>query len=212
MPLPRLVLVAILPLLLASCGLFDDDDEAPPPAKTVAQPNPAPAPNIPLRAAPETLLGFKLSDAKPTPGKPAPPPPVPAPAPAPAPSAPQSNVKPPAHRDDLSEDEAQAFYEGVMLTYAFDACGLPLLGETARQDIAHRVEICPNTEARKNVLRSLYKRTLATAERDSEKLRASAAALCKDKRAFLSNVMAHSQQLRFDDSQPPDCTLLSPRP
>jgi hypothetical protein len=205
MPVLRLVLVVVLPLLLASCDWFDDETPAPPAKTAAVPPKPGPAPNIPLRMGPETLLGFNPSDAKPTPSKPAPPP-------APAPAAPQSSGKPPAHRDDLGEDDAQSFYEGVMLTYAFDACGLPLLGETARQDIAHRIEICPNTEARKNALRSLYKRTIATAENDPAKLKASAAALCKDKRAFLSNVMAHSQQLRFDDSQPPDCTLLSPRP
>ena len=150
---------------------------------------------------PETLLGLPSADRRAPASKPATPPP-----------AAGTGAKPPANRDTLGEDEAQSFYEGVLLTYAFDACGLPLIGETARQDIGRRIEICPNTSARKAELQRLYRQALAAAQRDTEKLRESALAVCRDKRAFLSNVMAHSEQLRFDASQPPDCGLLSPRP
>jgi len=208
MPLPRILILVALPLLLASCGLFDDDEDtapAPPKAQASTPPRLEQPAAIPLRSGPQTLLGFQPNDTKPAQSKPAP-------APPPALSPPPADAKPLAHRDDLGDDEAQSFYEGVMLTYAFDACGLPLLGETARQDIGHRIEICPNTDARKKALRTLYRRALATAEQDPEKLRAGALRLCKDKRAFLSNVMSHSQQLRFDDSAPPDCSVISPRP
>jgi len=204
MSLPRILVIIALPLLLAACGLFGDEEDTPaPPAQAATPPKPTEPPLIALRPGPQTLLGFSPSDAKPAQSKPAP---------APAPAAPPADAKPPTHRDDLGDDEAQSFYEGVLLTYAFDACGLPLLGETARQDIGHRIEVCPNPDARKKALRAVYRRALATAEQDPEKLRASALSLCKDKRGFLSNVMSHSQQLRFDDSGPPDCSAISPRP
>ena len=204
MGIVRLAVIAVLPLLLAACSLldvFDDEPQAPAPAPAAAAPAASPPQLIPLRVPPETLLGLPPTDRKAPASKPATPPP-----------AAGAGAKAPANRDTLGEDEAQSFYEGVLLTYAFDACGLPLIGETARQDIGRRIEICPNTNARKAELQTLYRRALAAAERDAEKLRASALAVCKDKRAFLSNVMAHSEQLRFDDSQPPDCGLLSPRP
>jgi len=214
MSLQRFAFLLVLGLPLASCGLFDGEPDTPAPAaEAAAAPNPGSAPLIPLRPGPQTLLGFQPSDAKPAPSNPAPAPlPALAPTAPPAQAAGPSSPKPAAHRDDLGADEAQSFYEGVMLTYAFDACGLPLLGETARQDIGHRIEICPNTEARKTALRSLYRRALTAAERDAEKLRADALNVCKDKRAFLSNVMSHAQQLRFDDGAPPDCSAISPPP
>jgi len=204
MGIVRLAVIAIVLLALAGCSVLDvfgDEPAAPTPAPASTAPAANPPPLIPLRAPPETLLGLPPTDRKAPASKPATPPP-----------AADAGAKPPANRDSLGDDEAQSFYEGVLLTYAFDACGLPLIGETAREDIGRRIEICPNTDARKAELRTLYRRALAAAERDREKLRASALAVCKDKRAFLSNVMAHSEQLRFDDSQPPDCGLLSPRP
>jgi hypothetical protein len=204
MGIVRLAVIAVLPLALAACSVldvFDDEPEAQAPAPAAEAPAASQPPLIPLRAPPETLLGLPPTDRKAPASKPATPPP-----------AADAGAKPPANPDALGEDEAQSFYEGVLLTYAFDACGLPLIGETARQDIGRRIEACPNTDARKAELRTLYRRALAAAERDGEKLRASALAVCKDKRAFLSNVMAHSEQLRFDDSQPPDCGLLSPHP
>jgi len=208
MPSLRIVLVPVLAVSLAACHIFEDDTGTlTEPAPEASASSSGSAPIIPLRSGQQTLLGFSPGDTKPTSGKP------PSPnKPAPAPSASSAPAPAPVHRDDLSEDEAQTFYEGVMLTYAFDACGLPLLGETARQDIGRRIEICPNTEARKSALRTLYQRALKSAQQDPDKLRASALNLCKDKRAFLSNVMSHSQQLRFDDSGPPDCNVISPGP
>ena len=50
-----------------------------------------------------------------------------------------------------------------MLTYAFDACGLPLLGAVTRQDIAHRLDVCPAPAARKEALRVVFQRAIADA-------------------------------------------------
>jgi len=109
-----------------------------------------------------------------------------------------------------NQDESVSFYEDVMLTYAFDACGLPLLGATTRENIAHRIEVCPAAGERKDAFRIILQRAIATAQRDPEKVRAEALTLCPDKRAFLRNVMSHASELSFDDSKPPDCALISP--
>jgi len=111
----------------------------------------------------------------------------------------------------LNQDEALGFYQDVMLTYAFDACGLPLLGAVSRQDIVHRLDVCPASAERKDALRVILQKAIADAERDPAKTRAGALALCADKRAFLRNVMSHASELTFDDTKPPNCTLISPR-
>lgn len=129
----------------------------------------------------------------------------------PAPAAPSAT--PPANAgssDVLSEDEALGFYQDVMLTYAFDACGLPLLGAVSRQDIVHRLDICPAPAERKSALRVVLKKAIADAERDPAKTRAAALSVCADKRAFLRSVMSHANELTFDDTKPPNCDLISP--
>jgi len=197
----------VIPLLLAACG---DDPEAPP-ADTAAAPVPAePAPppgpadnSVPLRLTPEGLLGFPAMPSAP-PGQSA--------APAlTAPAAPPPQQQP---ADDAlpSEAEVRGLYEGIMYTYAFDACGLPLIGQTARRDIEQRIEVCPNPPVRKDAFRTVYHRAIEVAEQDPEKMRASAGRACPDKREFLRRVMSHAGELQFDDSRPPDCGLLSPAP
>ncbi len=108
--------------------------------------------------------------------------------------------------------EIESLYEGVMLTYSFDACGMPLLGSVARQDIAQRIEVCPNTEARQSAFRTVYQRAISDAEGDPVKTHVNALSLCPDKKAFLQKVMSHASELKFDDSVPPDCGLLEPHP
>jgi hypothetical protein len=189
--------VIVIPLLLAACG---DDAEAPPPAaagpaQSQAAPQPAPAEmpgSVPLRMTPEGLLGYPATQAT-----------------LPAPAAPP---QPPAEDAPPSEAEVRALYEGVMYTYAFDACGLPLIGQTARQDIEQRIEACPNPPLRKDAFRTVYHRAIEFAQEDPEKMRSSAGRACPDKRDFLRRVMSHAGELQFDDSHPLDCGLLSPAP
>jgi hypothetical protein len=99
-----------------------------------------------------------------------------------------------------------------MYTYAFDACGLPLVGQTARKDIEDRIEACPNPPLRKDAFRTVYHRAIEVAQEDPEKMRASASRACPDKREFLRKVMSHAGELQFDPSQPLECGLLSPVP
>jgi len=169
-----------------------------------AQPPPAPPPppatpaddiaSVPLRQTPVGLVG---------PGSAAPSAP-PAGA-APAPLQEPEDATP-------TEAEVRALYEGIMYTYAFDACGLPLIGERARQDIEQRVEICPNPPLRKDAFRTVYHRAIEVAQQDPEKLRQNASRACPDKHEFLRRVMSHAGELAFDESQPPDCGLLSGPP
>jgi hypothetical protein len=200
--------VIVIPLLLTACG---DDAEAPAPAaavpaQTQAAPQPVPAEmpgSVPLRMAPEGLLGDPATQAT-----------LPAPDAAPATGAARAAPpQPPTGGDGPpSEAEVRALYEGVMYTYAFDACGLPLIGQTARQDIEQRIEACPNPPLRKDAFRTVYHRAIELAQEDPEKMRASAGRACPDKREFLRRVMSHAGELQFDDSQPLDCGLLSPAP
>ena len=195
-------------LLLAACGNDSDKKEAvatpdaaafvkaqPPP--TQSSPPPAPAENtasVPLRQTPLGLVG---------PGSAAPGAPPPGAA-----------ALPPQEPEDAppSEGEVRMLYEGIMYTYAFDACGLPLIGERARQDIEQRIEICPNPPLRKDAFRTVYHRAMEVAQQDADKLRASAGHACPDKHEFLRRVMSHASELTFDESKPPDCSVLSPPP
>jgi hypothetical protein len=206
----RFSIAAIIatPLLLAACGSDSDKpnaNAAPPPAPAPAQPaqvqpGPAPAPlddatSVPLRQAPLGLVG---------PGSEAPAAPAPSAALAPPQQEPEDATP--------TEAEVRALYEGIMYTYAFDACGLPLIGERARQDIEQRIEICPNPPLRKDAFRTVYHRAIEVAQQDPEKLRQNASRACPDKHEFLRRVMSHASELAFDDSAPPDCGLLSPPP
>ena len=195
-------ILIVIPFLLAACG---DDTGAPPATAAVPAQPAAPADtagSVPLRLAPEGLLGF-----------PAAPSPPPAPAETPATSAPPvAPPEPPADDTPASEAEVRALYEGIMYTYAFDACGLLLIGQTARQDIERRIEMCPNPPLRKDAFRTVYHRALEVAEQDPEKLHASAARACPDKHEFLRRVMSHAGELQFDDHRPLDCGLLTPAP
>jgi hypothetical protein len=203
------IAVTILaPLLLAACG--DDSDKPdsvatpnaaafvkaqPPPAEPMPQPAPSDSTgSVPLRQTPLGLVG---------PGSAAPS----APAPGTAPPPPQEPEDP-----TPTEAEVRALYEGIMFTYAFDACGLPLIGERARQDIEQRIEVCPNPALRKDAFRTVYHRAIEVAEQDPEKMRASAGRACPDRPEFLRRVMSHASELAFDESRPPDCSLLSPPP
>jgi hypothetical protein len=193
-------MVVLIPLLLAACG--DDADAPAASAPEPAQPAPPPAPPtpaaVPLRQTPEGLLGFPAAPPS-APGAPAGTPGVSA---APAPEPPEDT--PP------SEAEVRGLYEGIMYTYAFDACGLSLIGETARQDIEQKIEICPNPPLRKDAFRTVYHRAIEVAEQNPDKMRANAGRACLDKREFLRRVMSHAGELQFDDRQPPDCGLLNP--
>jgi hypothetical protein len=201
--------IVVTPLLLAGCGDDSDKPEAAAPApiaapdagaflkapapQAPAAPPPGPADNassVPLRQTPLGLVG---------PGSAAPS--APAAGSAPAPQEPEDPTP--------TEAEVRALYEGVIYTYAFDACGLPLIGERARQDIEQRIEICPNPALRKDAFRTVYHRALEVAQQDPEKMRQSASKACPDRHEFLRRVMSHSSELAFDDNQPPDCSLLS---
>ena len=209
MGMRRLSIAAMMltPLLLVACGDDADspDSAAPSPIATPdtttfvapsapkAEPMPPPgdAGPVPLRQTPLGLVG---------PGGTAPG----APAAAPPPQEPADTTP--------SEAEVRALYEGIMFTYAFDACGLPLIGERARQNIEQRIEVCPNPALRKDAFRTVYHRAIEVAQQDPEKTRASASRACPDKPEFLRRVMSHSSELTFDDSQPPDCSLISGSP
>ena len=205
------------PLLLAGCGDDDKPEAAPPPVATPdaeaflkapasppqvppqiqAAPLPAPtddASSVPLRQTPLGLVG---------PGSTAPS----APAADATPAPPQTPVD-----ETPTEMEVRTLYAGVIYTYAFDACGLPLIGERARQDIEQRIEICPNSPLRKDAFRTVYHRAIDAAEQDPEKMRQSAGKACPDRHEFLRRVMSHSGELAFDDNRPPDCSLLSGGP
>jgi len=208
-------------VMLAGCStvqsLLDGPSDAPEPPPVQVPPAPLQAPTAPAPSAPQQASVPPPVPATPTPAAPPPAAPSstapPAASTAPIPAAPAAAASPTADKgntDVLSEDEALAFYQDVMLTYAFDACGLPLLGVVSRQDIAHRLEVCPAPADRKEALRVVLQRAVADAERDPAKTRAGALALCADKRAFLRNVMRHANELTFDDNAPPNCTLISP--
>jgi DNA-binding transcriptional regulator/RsmH inhibitor MraZ len=200
--------MVLTPLLLAACS--DDSDKpqpiASPDARTLlqalpsqAEPAAPPAPaedtgSVPLRQTPQGLVG-------PTGTEPSPPV---------ASAAPASPQEP----DDgtPTEAEVRALYEGVIYTYVFDACGLPLIGERARQDIEQRIEVCPNPASRKDAFRTVYHRAVEVAEQDPEKMRASASKACPDKHEFLRRVMSHASELTFDENRLPDCSVLSPTP
>jgi len=199
-----LAVMVIMPLLLAACG--DDSEKVPaaaitPPAQV--QPAPAvpdPVGTVPLRLTPEGLLATVASA----------PPAAPSPA-APAPSADVASApQEPPEDTPPTEAEVRGLYEGIMYTYAFDACGLPLVGQTARKDIEERIEACPNPPLRKDAFRTVYHRAIEVAEEDPEKMRASASRACPDKREFLRRVMSHAGELQFDPTQPLECGLLSP--
>jgi DNA-binding transcriptional regulator/RsmH inhibitor MraZ len=189
------------PLLLAACG---SDEPEPVKAQPVAA---APADPVPLKLTPEGLLGTPSKSARSAPqgaSAPTEQATIQRAAKAPAASGPPPEDAPP------SQEEVQTLYAGIMFTYAFDACGLPLLGEAARQDIGRRVEICPNSKLRKDAFRTVFQRAVSEAERDPARTRAGAAQACPDKREFLRRVMSHANELQFDSAQPTDCGLLSP--
>ncbi|MGH7123582.1 MAG: hypothetical protein ACREFI_04365, partial [Stellaceae bacterium] len=158
-----IAVMIVTPLLLAACGDDSDKKEAiatpdaatlltapSPPAQPAAPPastdNPA---SVPLRQMPLGLVG---------PGSTAPSAPAAGAAPAPLAQEPEDATP--------SEGEVRALYEGIMYTYAFDACGLPLIGERARQDIEQRIEICPNPPLRKDAFRTVYHRAMEVAQQD----------------------------------------------
>ena len=186
------LLMVLTPLLLGACS---DDSDAPAAAAPAPPPPAAPAATdpVPLRQTPQGLLAF------------------PATPPRAAAGAPSTTAAPPSDEDaPPTEAQVRALYEGIIYTYAFDACGLPLIGQTARQDIEQRIEICPNPPLRKDAFRTVYHRAIETAEENPEKMRATAGQACPDKREFLRRVMSHADELQFDDNRPPDCGLLSP--
>jgi hypothetical protein len=198
--------IVVLPLLVAACGDASEKPDAkvaskpappPPPVEAFLASPPAPADitgSVPLRQEPLGLVG-PGSKAPAAPGAGAAPPP---------PQEPEDGTP--------SEDEVRTLYAGIIYTYAFDACGLPLIGERARQDIEQRIEICPNPPLRKDAFRTVYHRAIEMAEQDPEKLRQSAGRACTDRREFLRRVMSHASELAFDESRPPDCSLLSGGP
>ncbi|HLJ20237.1 MAG TPA: hypothetical protein VKU84_08565 [Stellaceae bacterium] len=191
-----IAVMVVTPLLLAACGGDSDKPAANAVQAQPAPPPPAPPPagataSVPLRQTPQGLIGPAST----------PPSAPPAAAAAPPPQEPEDATP--------SEGEVRALYEGIMYTYAFDACGLPLIGERARQDIEQRVEICPNPPLRKDAFRTVYHRAIEVAQQDPEKMRQTAGKACPDKHEFLRRVMSHASELAFDDSRPPDCRLLS---
>ena len=165
---------------------------APPPNTITYNINPALRPPAREPPVNSTALTPIPGDTTPTPAgvaPPAPPPPAPvmtplqsvaaAPTPSPAtvpalqpPPPEQAAVTPPpaAGRPAPSKSdeeiptraEVESLYEGVMLTYSLDACGMPLIGAVARQDIAQRIEVCPNPESRKAKFRTVYQRATPT--------------------------------------------------
>jgi hypothetical protein len=199
-----LAMTVLTPILLAACG--DDSEKAPatavvPPAQVrPASTAPDTAGSVALRLTPEGLLATPATAPPAAPSRP-----TPAPS-AQAASAPQE----PSEDTPPTEAEVRGLYEGIMYTYAFDACGLPLVGQTARKDIEERIEVCPNPPLRKDAFRTVYHRAVEVAEEDPEKMRASASRACPDKREFLRRVMSHAGELQFDPSQPLECGLLSP--
>jgi hypothetical protein len=193
-----LAVTVITPLLLAACG--GDSEKAPAAAVRPAPTAPDMGGTVPLRLTPEGLLAT-----------PATVPPAAPPRPTLAPSAQAASApQEPSEDTPPTEAEVRGLYEGIMYTYAFDACGLPLVGQTARKDIEERVEACPNPPLRKEAFRTVYHRAIEVAEEDPEKMRASASRACPDKREFLRRVMSHAGELQFDPSQPLECGLLSP--
>ena len=194
------LMMVLTPLLLAACGDASDPPTAAAPAQAQPIPPPAPGP-VPLRLTPEGLLGLTAA-----------PPNAPAARSPGAPSVSAAPAQEPPEDALPSEAEVRGLYEGIMFTYAFDACGLPLIGETARQDIEQKIEICPNPPLRKDAFRTVYHRALEVAAQNPEKTRASAGKACPDKRDFLRRVMSHAGELEFDDNRPPDCGLLNPPP
>ena len=200
-----IAVILLMPLLLAACGHDSEKPDAnsapqpaPPPAQAFLASPPPPADvtaSVPLRQAPLGLVG---------PGSDAPSAPAASAAPPPPPQEPEDATP--------TEAEVRTLYEGIMYTYAFDACGLPLIGERARQDIEQRIEICPNPPLRKDAFRTVYHRALEVAQQDPEKLRQNASQACPDRHEFLRRVMSHANELAFDESQPPDCGLLSGPP
>jgi hypothetical protein len=199
--LGRVVLVVIPLLIAAGCS----DDPEPPASVSAPAPGAPGVTSVPLRLTPEGLLGFPGAAPSASPSTAAP-----SASAAPLPP-PQQTAEAPAD-EPPSEADVRGLYEGIMYTYAFDACGLPLVGETARQDIEHRIEACPNPPTRKDAFRTVYRRAIEVAEQDPEKMRASAGRACPDKREFLRRVMSHAGELQFDSAQPVDCGLLSPAP
>src|SRR6266567_2948198 len=136
----RLAVTVITLLLLGACA---DEPENAPTA-------PDPVETVPLRLTPEGLLAT--------------------PATAPPPSAEAASAaQEPSEDNPPTEAEVRGLYEGIMYTYAFDACGLPLVGQTARKDIEDRVEACPNPPLRKDAFRTVYHRAIEVAEEDPEK-------------------------------------------
>jgi hypothetical protein len=200
-------IVVVAPLLLAACGSDSEQPAgggtpvvaAPTQAQTAQPTMPSDtAPSVPLRQTPEGLLG---STAGSTPAL------TDAPAASAAPTTPPQE---PAEDAPASEAEVRGLYEDIMYTYAFDACGLPLIGQAARQDIEQRIEVCPNPPLRKDAFRTVYHRAIEVAQEDPEKVRASAGRACPDKREFLRRVMSHAGDLQFDSTRPTECSLLSP--
>ncbi|HTZ77770.1 MAG TPA: hypothetical protein VMC10_07675 [Stellaceae bacterium] len=238
MRMQRLAPLLLAPLLLAGCeqGLapLQRQPPAPPPNVNTYNINPAlrpPKNELPINSY--ALNPIPADNSRPAAAVPSAtpaPPPLAAPAvtplqsvaatPTPSPATvPAMQTPPPAAaqsgsgEDQLpTKNEVESLYEGVMLTYSFDACGMPLLGSVARQDISQRIEICPNTERRKSAFRTVYERAISDAENDPVKTHVNALALCPDKKAFLQKVMSHANELKFDDSKPPDCGLLEPHP
>ena len=191
------LMIVLIPAFLAACGDDADAPAAATPAPAQSAPPEATA-AVPLRQMPEGLLGSPAAQSS-TPAATAG---APGASAAPAPEPPQDGLP--------SEAEVRSLYEGIIYTYAFDACGLPLIGETARQDIEQKIEVCPNPPLRKDAFRTVYHRAIEVAQENPEKMRASAGQACLDKREFLRRVMSHAGELQFDDTRPPDCGLLSP--
>jgi len=55
-----------------------------------------------------------------------------------------------------TQGEVESLYEGVMLTYSFDALrACPWWAPSPDRDIAQRIEVCPNPESRKAAFRTV---------------------------------------------------------